>query len=100
MSLDQFVRIQPFDHKLEMAYIYDNALNSKTIFETDVIKNKSTSTLYGNSPKKITSESSTLENWYDGYMFAYGVLWVQNPTAPDGAESSRRLFYISKIVCQ
>ena len=100
MTLDQIVKIQPSAHKLDMAYVYDNTLNSKTIFETDVIKNKSTSILYGNSPRNITSESSNLENWYDGYMFAYGALWVKNPIAPNGTQSSRRLFYITKIAFQ
>ncbi len=100
MSLQQFVKIQPFEHKLDMLYVFDNSLRSKTILETDVIENTVTSALYNSNPKSTTTELNKLENWYDGHLFAYGALQIRNPVASDGTRTSRRVFYITKIVCK
>jgi len=100
MTLQQFVKILPFENKLDMLYVNDNSLNSKTILETNVIKNTVTTTLYDSNPKNTFTELSKLENWYGDYLFAYGALLIVNPVQQDGTRTTKRVFYISKILCQ
>jgi hypothetical protein len=100
MRLEQFVKIQPFEDKLEMLYLNENNLTSKTILEADVIQNKVTRSLYATNPKNVLTEFNKLDNWYTGHLFAYGALTIVNPVSPNGTRTTRRVFYISKIVCE
>ena len=101
MSLEQFVKIEPMDdNKMDMLYVYANSLRSKTIRETDVIEGKSTNPLYGSNPRNIEAEQTRLDYWYDGHLYASGALWIKGPLMADGNSISRRVFFISKIVCQ
>jgi hypothetical protein len=100
MNLEQLVKMQPNGNKLDMAYLFENSLRSKTILETDVIEKPTTSPIFDNNPKYISTEVSRLENWYSGYLFAYGAIQIRNPVTRDGIQTTRRVFYISKIACQ
>jgi hypothetical protein len=96
-TLDQFVKIEVQPEKIALLYLYENQLRTKIIQDDEVLEGKSLDPIRTNYPNDIVrkndSEVNKLEYWYNGYLFAYGIQEIENPTGG----GKRRVFYINKV---
>jgi hypothetical protein len=101
MQLEQFVKIQPEDNRIVLLYLFENALRSKIIKNSDVLEGKTIDNL---SQEQVISkrksrvkdiDNTKLDHWYNQYFFAYG---NQVAGLDRGlAEAKQKVFFINKI---
>lgn len=101
LQLKQFVKIVPEQDRIVLLYLFDNAVRSKIIKDGEVIEGKTFDQLKmqfsDDVVKPKNTEKPVLDYWFGSVLFASGVQVVQNGKTP-GISSSRRVFFINKIV--
>lgn len=99
-SLEQFVHITPSEKDIALLYMYENEIRTKIIEGNDVLEGKNFNELKLAFEDDIADESEGeyggLEKWYNGNLFAYGVLKIKN-MKDEGVKLSREVFFINKI---
>jgi hypothetical protein len=100
MQLEQYVQVIPKENKIDLAYLFENTLHTKTIEDSLVIAPKKIIPIQQNnaeedSPKK-DGEANFLTYWYDEYLIASGVQRLRNKALGRFAVE-RRVFYINKV---
>ena len=102
-DLKQYVKLVPGSDKIEMLYLHENNLNSKTINRNQVLEGKSTIELRAKSntgpQKEKKTEAGELEYWYNPYFFAYGIQSINN-THDENDDSGRKVLFINKLKFQ
>jgi hypothetical protein len=97
-TLEQFVKLEIKDDKINLLYLYENQLRSKLIKGNEVLEGKTTAPIKGTTDETVISEETTtnkLEHWYQSYFFASGIQEIVHPQT-----GKRKVFYISKISFQ
>lgn len=98
-TLDQFVKIEPFDDKIALIYMYDNTIRTKVIQSDKVVEGKTIDPIQIFSDTEVVkrdlSDHGRLEYWYGDSLLACG---IQEIAGKPGVGASRRtVFYINKI---
>jgi hypothetical protein len=99
-TLEQFVKLEMQDDKIALLYLFDNAIRTKIIQNSQVVEGKSTDPIQISSENEIVKRNHTnksrLEYWYKDYLFAYGVQELETKVKSK-VSSARRVFFINKI---
>lgn len=101
-TLDQFVHISMSDDKMALLYMYEDEIRSKIIEGNEVLEGKTFDELKLSYDDDEVSNSEDeyeyggMEKWYDGNLFAYGILKIEN-RKDEGVKLSREVFFINKI---
>lgn len=99
-DLEKSVAVNIQGKNAAIMYLDDDEIKSKAVAGSDVIEEKRYNpirlTKEGDKIKGRSQETQGLQNWYDNYLFSYGVQRIRNKTMPDGGKV-RRVFYINKI---
>lgn len=102
-TLDQFVHITPGEKEIALIYMYENEIRTKVIEGNDVLEGKNFNELKLSFEDDIADESQGkyggMEKWYNGNLFAYGVLKIKN-MKDEGVKLNREVFFINKIIYQ
>ena len=102
-QLDKLVHVLPNPDYTVLLYSYDGTIRTKIIQNEKVLEGKSEEKLaLQNETDELTymdKEASTLLPWYGQYFFAYGKQRIKTKT-DNGLNTSRRVFFINKIVYQ
>lgn len=99
-NLQESVAANVQGEKAIISYLDDNQIKSKIIDGNQVIEGKTFSPiklLYNGD--KLTSRDSEIRgvrDWYDNYMFSYGLQRIKNSRMV-GESRRRKVFYINKI---
>lgn len=99
-TLEQFVHIVPSENNIALLYMYENEIRTKVIEGNEVLEGKNYNELKLSFEDDIADESQReyggLEKWYNGNLFAYGVLKIKN-MRDEGVKLNREVFFINKI---
>jgi hypothetical protein len=99
-TLEQFVHITPSEKEIALIYMYENEIRTKVIEGNEVLEGKNFNELKLSFEDDIADlsggEYGGLKKWYDGNLFAYGVLKIKN-LRDEGVKLSREVFFINKI---
>ena len=99
-TLDQFVHISMSDDEMALLYMYEDEIRSKIIEGNEVLEGKTFNELKlsfdDDEVSNREDEYGGLEEWYDGNLFAYGILKIKN-MKDEGVKLSREVFFINKI---
>ncbi len=95
-QLEQFVKIKPEEDRILMMYLFENALRSKVIRDSQVIEVKAKDQMKGPEGEIDTRgiENAQLDYWYGKYFFAAGIQKLKNKNE---IGSGKRFFFINKI---
>jgi hypothetical protein len=100
MQLQQFIKVQPEKDRIVLLYLFQNALRSKIIKDSEVIEGKMVEDLEEKTPKGIPKvksiETSRLDYWYDSYFYVYGTETLNSGLADN--KPKPRVFFINKII--
>lgn len=95
-TLEQFVKLETYDDKIVLLYLYDNELRTKIIKGNEVLEGKSTSPIQTNQVndlvKREDRNNATLDYWYNEFFYAYGIQEISNPE-----KGKRKVFFINKV---
>lgn len=96
-KLEQFVKLQLEDKQIDLIYLFDNKIRTKTISDNKVVEGKSEIAIRGNLPGEIArsarSNTGKLEYAYRNYYYGFGSQEIESISG----EFRRRVFYVSKI---
>ncbi len=104
-TLDQQVFVNPNanSERLPLLYLYDNKIRTKIIQKDQVLEGKQMSDIRTNfesdEVRNSRIEFEKMEHWYDNYFVISGVQSIRN-TAIDTVESTRKVFFINKVMYQ
>ncbi len=104
-NLQKFVHVLPHDSLTVLLYMYENVVHSKIISKNQVLEGESTeeiATLYENDEVRYNDfDMGGLEDWYDDYLFAYGVQRIRNGSVQNHTvDANRKVFFINKLTYQ
>ncbi len=97
-TLEQFVKINTYEDRIALLYLFQNEIRSKIIERNNVVEGKTVEPIRtfkeGVTNRKGRSENTKgrMDYWYPGFFYAYGVQYIP---VPGGEE--RRVFYVNKI---
>ncbi len=97
MQLEQFVEVMPGKDRIVLMYLFENALRSKIINNSEVLEGK-TREIIDTSTKIETVdirgiESEQLDYWYGNYFYAFGIQKLKH----NAVDASRKVFFVNKI---
>lgn len=99
-NLQESVAANIQGEKAAISYLDDGLIKSKVIEGNQVLEGKTYSPIkLLNKGDKLTLKSSEIRgvrNWYDNYLFSYGIQKIRNKEFPKG-ERRRKVFYINKL---
>jgi hypothetical protein len=102
-TLEQFVKLIPVQDNLELVYVFDNVLRTKTIHTNKVIEDKKEIPLKvkydTDQVRDKSTESSTLNYWYNQHLIAYGIQTVRE-IVPGKGTQERKVLFINKLKYQ
>lgn len=100
-TLEQFVKIQALDEKVVLQYVFDDQIRTKIIKGSEMMEGKSFDELRlkftDDVVKDKALETSRLDYWYEGHLFAYGVQKIKN-LREIKVNEERKVFFVNKIL--
>ena len=99
-NLEKSVAVNVQGDKAVIMYLDDGELKSKAIQGDEVLEDKTYNpvTLLHPGDKEINRDNEVygVKNWYENYLYSYGIQKIKNKSFPK-KERKRRVFYINKI---
>ena len=99
-NLEESVAVNVQGDKAVIMYLDDGELKSKAIQGDEVLEDKTYNpvTLLFPDDKEVNRDGEVrgVKNWYENYLYSYGIQKIRNKTFPK-KERKRRVFYINKI---
>ena len=99
-NLEKSVAVNVQGDKAVIMYLDDGELKSKAIHGDEVLEEKTYNpvTLLHPGDKEVNRDNEVygVKNWYENYLYSYGIQKIKNKTFPK-KERKRRVFYINKI---
>ena len=99
-NLEESVAVNVQGDKAVIMYLDDGELKSKAIQGDEVLEDKTYNpvTLLHPGDKEINRDNEVygVKNWYENYLYSYGIQKIKNKSFPK-KERKRRVFYINKI---
>jgi len=98
-QLQQFVRVQPEEHRILLMYLFNNAIRTKIILNADVLEGKAVDPMragqFGEELDMDEENTERLDSWYGKYFFAAGTQSLKGRRG-----NFRQVFFINKITYQ
>jgi hypothetical protein len=99
-NLIESVAVNVQGDRAVVMYLDENELRSKVVDGNEVLEGKTYNPVRllhpGDRLRSRDSEIKGVENWYDNYLFSYGLQRIKNKNFPR-KERKRKVFYINKI---
>lgn len=99
-NLEESVAVNVQGDKAVIMYLDDGDLKSKVVEGDEVLEGKTYNPIKllhpGDKEMNRDNEISGVRNWYENYLYSFGIQKVKNKTFPR-KERKRRVFYINKI---
>jgi hypothetical protein len=99
-NLQESVAVNVQGDKAAIMYLDDGRLKSKVIQGDDVLEDKTINPVKlkypGDKESNRDNDIYGVYNWYDNYLFSYGIQKIKNKSFPK-KERKRRVFYLNKI---
>lgn len=99
-TLEQFVKVVPLNENIELTYLYESNLRTKSISQNRVIEPKNQVPLILNNEmdavKDKDTESSSLDYWYNKHLIAHGIQTVREIIPGKGIQE-RKVLFINKL---
>lgn len=101
MKLQQFVHANMLGNKINMLYVFDDAIRSKVVKGSEVIEGKEIIDVKLKYEHDEVSKGNTsiagLERWYGNYYLAFGTQTIRNIEDPK-IKPRRNVFFVNKVL--
>jgi len=97
-TLEQFVKINTYEDRIALLYLFQNEIRSKIIDRNNVVEGKTVEPIrtfresVAFRKGRPENSKSRMDYWYPGFFYAYGVQHI-----PVEGSEERRVFYVNKI---
>jgi hypothetical protein len=99
-ELEQFVHVAANDDKVVLAYLFENVVRTKVVYQGEVLEGKSFNDLMLSFEDDVISDKDSeyegMESWYGNVMIAFGVQQLKNLKS-EGVKLNRDVFFINKL---
>ncbi|MBL6448705.1 hypothetical protein JMN32_20500 [Fulvivirga sp. 29W222] len=99
-DLEQFVHVNASGDRVDLLYVFEDAIRSKTIKGSQVLEGKGENkiSLKYDSDKVEGDETKIggLSKWYGDVFFTYGIQNIQN-LRTEGVGLTRKVFFVNKV---
>lgn len=100
-ELEQFVHVNASGDRVDLLYVYDDAIRTKTIKGNEVLEGKGESEIRLKYDSDQVAEDGTtiggLGKWYGNVFYTYGIQNIKN-LGTKNIDMNRKVFFVNKVV--